>query len=252
MIYKLNARVVCIALVLIVGASATSLAAQPQQSVLAPHTYTIREIKGMFDRPKTVEQLLRNLKLAYDRNLLVQPAFLDQNVLKRFFNGTAIHGSESTAILELNGHFFPGMSVRVDHTYFPIAGHKAAGPPHENVPGYAETLNYLEISMASRVVISVRQIKDIFGGEFQEHLDLGEASDGHAVVPTTKGSLQYSQWMRGAGPEEFDSRDALFVVKKDSVEGPRCIPAFQQRNHCGLKDNDVIERISLSGKSSVH
>jgi hypothetical protein len=251
MIYKLNAQVVCIAVVLIVGASATSLSAEPQQSAPTPHIYSVREIKGMFPRPKTVEQLLRNLKLAYERNLLVQPGFLDQNVLKQFFNGTAIHDSESRAILELDRHFFPGMSVRVDHAYFPIAGHNAAAPPHEYVPGYAETLNYLEINMTSAVMISVRQIKDIFGGEFQEHFDLGEASDGHAVVPTTKGSLQYSQWIRRPGPEEFDSRDALFVVKKELVEGPRCIPSIL-RNRCGLKDDDVIERISLSGKSTVH
>jgi hypothetical protein len=41
-------------------------------------------------RPQKVEQLLSNLKLAFDRELVLAPAFYDDSNLLKFFNGTSM------------------------------------------------------------------------------------------------------------------------------------------------------------------
>jgi hypothetical protein len=242
----LGATTLAIASALILGCPKIAFAADSQQPTPTTQHYSVREIDLMFRRPKSAKQLLRNLKLAYDRNLLVQPAFFDGDVLKQFFSGSAITGPDTDAIVDLDARFFPGMSVRVHQIKNPIAGHNAPGTPHEFVPPYAEIRNFVEIDTGSTMVISVRQIKDIFGDEFQGRRDLGEDSDGHSHIPTTKGSLQYTNLIRGLRPEEFHQRVALFVVKKDLVEGPRFIPANQPKNHCGLRHDDIIESMFLS------
>jgi hypothetical protein len=239
----LGATALAIAFALIQGGPRIALSAEAQQSTPTAHTYTVREIKGMFRRPKSTEQLLRNLKLAYDHNLLAQPAFFQEDVLKQFFDGTAISWSNSGQVVELDDRIFPGMTIRVHHTEIPIA----AGP---HVPAHFESHNYIEVETGSTEVISVGQINDIFGDQFHEQLDLGEDPDGHSHIPTTKGSLQYSMEIRGPGTEDFNVRGALFVVTKD-LAAPRCVPANQLRSHCGLKDDDVVELMSLSGSASV-
>jgi hypothetical protein len=247
---KLNAALASIAFVLILDVPALLLAAEPEQSTPTAHNYSVREIKGMFHRPKNVEQLLRNMKLAYDRNLLVQPTFFYEAVLKEFFNGAAISWSNSGQVVELDDHIFPGMTIRVHHTDIPMAGHNAAGPPHDHVPAHSESHNYLEVETGSTVVITVRQVKNAFGAEFQEKMDTGFETDGHSHIPTTKGVLEYSNLLRGPSPEEFNNRGALFVVMKD-LAAPRCVPANQPRSHCGFEDDDIIESMSLSGSASV-
>jgi hypothetical protein len=74
-----------------------------------------------------------------------------------------------------------------------FAWERVAGPPHDHVPAHSESHNYLEVEIGSIVVITVRQVKNVFGDEFQEQMDLGEDADGHSHIPTTKGSLEYSE-----------------------------------------------------------
>jgi hypothetical protein len=81
-------------------------------------TYSAQEIGALFDRPRDVSEFVRNLKVAWDRKLLVQPGFYDENNLKRFFNGAAVVWGKPS----------PGMSqsftvrqatVTVDKSLFP-------------------------------------------------------------------------------------------------------------------------------------
>jgi hypothetical protein len=93
---------------------------------LASHThYSEQEIGAMFDRPTSVEQLARNLKIAAERDLLWQPAFAADANLMKFFNGSAVRrvpvsGSETVldtdqedAFVTVNTEYFPRMTIRV-------------------------------------------------------------------------------------------------------------------------------------------
>jgi hypothetical protein len=54
------------------------------------HLYPATEIAALYQRPSTGLELLRNLRLAKDLNLLLQPAFFEDSNLLRFFGGTSV------------------------------------------------------------------------------------------------------------------------------------------------------------------
>jgi hypothetical protein len=248
---KLNAGVVFIAFALNLCAPNIVFAAESYQSISTVHNYSVQEITKLFRRPKSTMHLLRNMKLAFDRNLLVQPAFFDHAVLKEVFDGTAVTESESGEVVVLDNRIFPGMTVHVHQTNIPVIGANAAGPPHEYIPAHSETFNYIQVETGPIVAISVQLVKNVFGGECQEQMDFGEDTDGHSHIPTTKGSLNYSESHHGPGEATFNKRSASFVVSKDLVEEPRQAPLNGARQHYGLKDDDVIETMTLAGSASV-
>jgi hypothetical protein len=222
---KPNAGIVLVVCALSLCAPNITLVAESHQETSSGHNYSVTEIERMFRRPKSTEDLLRNMKLAFDRSLLVQPAFFDPAVLKEFFGGTTVSDSESGKLVVLDDHAFPGMTVRV----------------HQNSP----VANYIEVATGPMVTISVGAVKRIFGAGYKEQLDLGADTDGHSHTPTTKGYLGYFEHL---GPDglALKSRSAQFIAGKDLVERPRCIPANQPGNNCGLEDDDLIRDMSLS------
>jgi hypothetical protein len=56
--------------------------------------YSATQIAAMLKPPRDVPDLLWNLRLVFDRKLLVQPRFFEDEVLLRVFNGTAIRWVE--------------------------------------------------------------------------------------------------------------------------------------------------------------
>jgi hypothetical protein len=55
------------------------------------------EILAMFDRPMNVADLVRNLKLAFDGDLMLQPAFFERESLVKFFNAVTVSREEIPA-----------------------------------------------------------------------------------------------------------------------------------------------------------
>jgi hypothetical protein len=123
-------------------------------------TYSAKQIEAMFMRPANVTELLRNLKLVLDRKLLVQPAFFEDAVLLKLFNGTGIKWVEPgtpdvagdwvikptrIARITLGGDVLSGMKVdvglnhkclnrRIDPTN--RTNQEAYIPPHTYDSGY--------------------------------------------------------------------------------------------------------------------
>ncbi len=52
--------------------------------------YTAQQIAALFEPPTDVPALLTNLKVVFDRHLLAQPSFFDDEVLLRVFGGTHV------------------------------------------------------------------------------------------------------------------------------------------------------------------
>ena len=144
---KLNASIVHVVFALSLCAPNITLVAESHQETSSGHNYSVTEIERMFRRPKSTEDLLRNMKLAFDRSLLVQSVFFDPAVLKEFFGGTAVTDSESGKLVVLDDHVFPGMTVRV----------------HQNGP----ISNYIEVATGPMVTISVGVVKSIFGAGYK-------------------------------------------------------------------------------------
>jgi hypothetical protein len=58
--------------------------------------YSAADLQGMIERPNGIKQLLRNLKLAWDGDLLVEPSLYNQGVLQKFFDGADITWKAAT------------------------------------------------------------------------------------------------------------------------------------------------------------
>lgn len=55
-----------------------------------PNGYSTADLDAMFERPKSIQQLLQNLKLASERDLLLQPQFYDELTAQKFFAGAKV------------------------------------------------------------------------------------------------------------------------------------------------------------------
>jgi hypothetical protein len=72
----------------------TGFAAIDPGDVLRP--LTSAQVAGMIRRPQTARELLTNLKLAWERKLLLQPRFFDDANLLKFFNGASVTWKPAT------------------------------------------------------------------------------------------------------------------------------------------------------------
>jgi hypothetical protein len=54
------------------------------------HVYSVQELAGMFERPKAIPQLIKNLQIVWDKRLLAQPEFFDNAILSRVFNAAKV------------------------------------------------------------------------------------------------------------------------------------------------------------------
>lgn len=55
-----------------------------------PNGYSTADLDAMFERPKSIQQLLQNLKLASERDLLLQPQFYDELTAQKFSAGAKV------------------------------------------------------------------------------------------------------------------------------------------------------------------
>ena len=95
-------------------------------------TYAAAQIGAMLQRPKSIAELLGNVKVALAQALLLQSAFYREDNLKRFFNAIAVtmekpvpHVPGGGVIrpfkIEVDSAIFPGMTVVLQ--YGLIRGH---------------------------------------------------------------------------------------------------------------------------------
>ncbi len=91
------------------GSQAAAPARGPSCGPLGPpqDKTAIARIGSLFERPTSISMLLQNLKIAYDRKLLLATEFYDEGNLLKFF------GSERVASTSSPQPEIPGMAIRV-------------------------------------------------------------------------------------------------------------------------------------------
>lgn len=196
------------------------------------------DITAAIKLPTTPEQLLRNLKLVWDRGILVQPSFYTDANLLKFFNGTEVKWNQESrpgnspdvhnAIVTVDAQPFPKMPVEIIH-----------GVLRKAQKGKTAALSGLIIVHVDSVRgLSVGLVREIFGEESEDTLDFGVMTDAHAHDPTTAGFLLYDN--RGKGEmanSPFQTYRATFVVKKTRPGMPIQGSSFY--------DNQQIETIAI-------
>ena len=121
------------------------------------HTYSRAELLRLFSRSKTIRQLLENLKLAMERDLFVQPGFLDDSVVERVFNTSkaalmretaSTEPQESQISIAFQSREFPGMKFKLAQGKLRHAGYCMT--PDQYLLGHTRTIASLTIAVERR------------------------------------------------------------------------------------------------------
>jgi hypothetical protein len=188
---------------------------------LPPPRYSAEEIGGMFERPTTVAELLRNLKIAVDGDLVAEPGFgSDANLLK-FFNGSAVRHeavgptgldfNQQDAVVSITADNFPQMTVQLRQGLVSIEGaNDAAG----HVSTHVKRFGYIQMSVAAVPEFTVKAVRGVFGKETEAQIGGEWASDGGVAPRTAKGNLIYrytEESVHALAPTE--QKGVMFVIQ---------------------------------------
>jgi len=138
----------------------------------------------IIERPVSVQQLLQNLKLAWDKELLLLPSFYDEANLLRFFNGSKVTWEKPGPIFPrsivgvVNSDVFPGLTVSFDSKCF------GPGPT---------VVSFIKIQPGASQRMTLSDIRSSFGKEAENLIDTGNfvTDDGPTYTPTNKGFVAY-------------------------------------------------------------
>jgi hypothetical protein len=199
--------------------------------------YSAKEINTMVERPTTVSQLLRNIKVVMDRDLLLQQGFFDDANLVKFFNGTHITRRKQKSDSEVSEKLYPAPTVvTVTSAAFPkmivktyLANHDSRSP----------TSHELVIEAGHVPGFTASEVMSAFGPPSEKEFDTGELTDGHSQTPLTKGSYKYeTRWTRFAGPY-FEKRVVVYIELDVATD-----PSLRQQRPA-FKDADLVKEIRL-------
>jgi len=144
--------------------------------------YTARDIAAMFEPPRTVANLLSNLKIVLDRQLLAQPAFFDDEVLRRVFNAIDVQwvrpgaaGAVSDRLVKPTriahvrldeGGSFAGINVYagVNHKCLDRRPHPLR--TDAVIPAHTYDSGYLFIQVDGPIAITVDDVRGAFGSTY--------------------------------------------------------------------------------------
>jgi hypothetical protein len=196
------------ALALVIGLASITLAQAKSPPSAPPPRYSAGQIGEMFERPATDEQLLRNLKVAFDKGLIAEPAFAANANLLRIFAGLSVSRKpqppvgnrvdEMSIVVTVDDSHLPRMTVTLSQWLgkFDEAGKAAFGPPARII-----RVGHLDIDFPARGRATVADVRRVFDKETQAILanEWVSESDTDPVRPS-KGYLFYG-----------DPRDAQFV-----------------------------------------
>src|SRR6185312_3885768 len=164
---------ICLGFALVEVADGEQKPVQPDLASL-PHVprqeYSAEQIRSLFRRPASFGELLRNLKVAVDDDLILQPAFNDDALLETFFAGVAVRRE---AVPYLTGSYSAeDVHVTIDDARFPkmtavlrqgqhvqLAHDSARG----HVPEHLSRSGFIELNVASVPGADVRTVRDVFG-----------------------------------------------------------------------------------------
>ena len=178
----------------------------------------------MFDRPKDIEHLLRNLKLAMVKDLLLQPGFYSDENLLKFFNGAQVTWSTPTP--HMNNMTWKLFKVAIDRNVFPEmtvellrsckltpAYASSSGP----VPARISAAASVEIPVDAVPGFTVNVVRSVLGAESTTAIDNGQGTDGGHYTPESKGSLVYEDTAKETYAQSQIERSSItFFVKLDS------------------------------------
>jgi hypothetical protein len=193
-------------------------------------TYSEAEIGARFERPRTVAQLIQNLKIAFDADLLLQPAFAAPANLMRFFNGTAVSRTPAASpadapfkervisTVTVDQSVFPGMQAQVEQGVAPPSD---AYPPFPRMPADVPTYGSMDLVVRQLEGFDVSLVRSVFGPETKVVIAdaLPPAAPGY--YGQVKGALEYDFPGTDADGRRYDGKLLRMGVLRPKPPKPR-------------------------------
>jgi hypothetical protein len=143
---------------------------------------TASQILTLFNSPSTVRELLRNVRLVSERDLLVQSAFFEDDVLLKFFGASQITWENTqrgvvystpypqsaigpTRVAHVKALHGPlaNVTVRVVSGLYCMGWRRIPFPPGNWWPPVTYSSGYMQIEVSSVEDLDVGMVKDVFG-----------------------------------------------------------------------------------------
>jgi hypothetical protein len=162
----------------------------------------------MFERPSTDEQLLRNLKIAFDKALIAEPAFATDAILLKLFAGNSVRRKpeppagnrfdEMEIVVSVEDAHLPRMAVRLQQGLSKV---DQAGQATFSDPVRIIRFGRLDVDFPAGGRATVATVYEVFGKENQVILGSEPVSESGGIpARPSKGHLFYG-----------DPRDADFA-----------------------------------------
>ncbi len=199
------------------------------------------ELQRPFQQPQNIQQLLQNLKLAWQQDLLLQPSFYDPAILQTLFAGSTVTLTQpwhplsqdvGLVVFEIDSNVVQGMTVRLES--------RCWRTDYESAPGRKESTAYilgaLTISGGPFAGMSLRAVRDVFGPEAENDLDSGGVENGVVYAPVVKGSVIYTDRAK----EKAEGGVALGTTF--------VFPRRPSQRDLKLVDDDIVQDIRMHAK----
>jgi hypothetical protein len=217
------------------------------------HLYTAQELAGLFERPRSVAQLIHNLQIVWARNLLAQPLFFDETNLTKVFNATKVIW-QVDGVFQAPGYLNRYGTVTLDTTIFGDVTARVAWTHHASLaqrtsetmggmPAYVEDEGTILMDVGKQADFTWGAVKAAFG---PLATDQGDDTNFEGFPPPNY-VPEGKAWMRylhaGEDPTRFGNAirpQAVFVIKTDAVLDPS-----DSRVPRHPKDTDEVKSLRL-------
>ncbi len=166
------------------------------------------DLQAIVVRPQNVQQMLHNLKLAQEKDLLIEPNFYDEQTLLKFFNASKVTMKElfpnapTKGIVviaeDIESSIFPKMTAVIQHSCWL----RESKRPGDRVEKEAYVGGNLRIFGRPIPEMTLRVLRSVLGPEVENTIDTGTTMDGPDVTPMSQGGVRYfdrAKWQLAGG-----------------------------------------------------
>ncbi len=203
------------------------------------------DLQARIERPESIQQMLQNLKRAWDQDWLLQPNFYDSDTLLKFLNGTKLSWKKTqtdqgvdvveSIDLDADSSIFPRATVSIFRTcsVYVLRGIDGRVGKRQVVVG-----GNLYITGPPERELTLRDVRNVFGHETQNAMDTGESLHGQGYTPDDQGTVTYRdpEKQRRAG-------SAIGVTFWFALRPPP--PPGGWRKYGPIVDDDIVQTIQL-------
>ena len=200
---------------------------------------SVSDLQGLFQEPRDGRQLLQNLKLAWERDLLLEPAFYDPALLRKFFAGLNVTWRQPQVPLlsdvgyvvgQLNSKVIEGMDVRVENRCWQRISKSGSEQPKVTVT----VIGFMAITGGPFHEMTLKRIRDVLGPEAQIGFHPEGVEAQLARGSDTKGSVLYTDWDK----VKRESAGVGITFNFTSEQDPQ--------PYISIADDDIPQRIDMT------